>query len=361
MASISRSLFYLAARRIAAFGALLLISAAMVIGQTTYGRISGTITDSNGAAVPGATVVVTNPSTNFSRSVTTDDSGGYTFTNLAVGTYDISVEKTGFKKSIRSQTSLSADSRLTVDISLDTGLISEVVEVTQVSGETVNTTSGEVAKVIDAQQLNNLALNGRNYYQLLSIIPGAVVTADDALDTNLATNTININGNRGVSNNLSVDGGNNLNAGSNASQINNVGIDFIQEVKLQTSNFSAEYGRNSGANINVITKRGTNDFRGTLFEYGRNDALDARDAFAAVAPKLRYNNYGFSVGGPMPYLGFGDDGGKLFRSGKNKFFFFGGMEWKKIRRSGATNTQTLPTAAELNGIFRLRLRCFDGS
>jgi hypothetical protein len=355
----NRSL-YLAAQKLAAFSSLLLLSAAMVMGQTTYGRISGTITDSNGAAVPGASVVVSNPSTNFSRSVTTDENGGYTFTNLSVGTYDISVEKTGFKKTIRSQTSLSADARLTVDIALDTGLISEVVEVTQVSGETVNTTSGEVAKVIDAQQLNNLALNGRNYYQLMSIIPGAVVTADDALDTNLATNTININGNRGVSNNLSVDGGNNLNAGSNASQINNVGIDFIQEVKLQTSNFSAEYGRNSGANINVITKRGTNDFRGSLFEYGRNDALDARDAFAAVTPKLRYNNYGFSIGGPMPYPRFSDGSTPAFSNGKGKLFFFGGMEWKKIRRSGATNTQTLPTSAELNGDFRTRLRGFDG-
>lgn len=126
---------------------------------------------------------------------------------------------------------MSADARLTVDFALEAGQISEVVEVTQSNGETVNTTSGEVGKVIDNQQIENLALNGRNYYQLLSVVPGAVVTADDSLDTNLATNTININGNRGVSKNLTVDGGNNLNAGSNASQINNVGLDFIQEVK----------------------------------------------------------------------------------------------------------------------------------
>src|SRR6185436_11085954 len=141
--------------------------------------------------------------------------------------------------------------------------------------------------------------------------------------------------NRGVSNNLTVDGGNNNNAGSNASQINNVGLDFIQEVKLQTSNFSAEYGRNSGAQINVITKRGTNKYHGSLFEFLRNDMFDARDAFAATKPMLRYHNYGFSLGGPLPFFNFGE-GGPMIKSGKDKLFFFGGMEWKSIHRSGAS-------------------------
>ncbi len=199
--------------------------------QTNVGRISGTVSDSTGAVVPNASVIASDAATNFSRTATTDENGYYTLTNLPVGTYSVSVEVQSFKKSIKTENALSADARLTVDFALEAGQISEVVEVTQSSGETVNTTSGEVGKVIDNQQIENLALNGRNYYQLLSVVPGAVVTADDSLDTNLATNTININGNRGVSNNLTVDGGNNLNAGSNASQINNVGLDFIQEVK----------------------------------------------------------------------------------------------------------------------------------
>jgi hypothetical protein len=224
----------------------------------------------------------------------------------------------------------------------------------------VNTTSGEVAKVIDSQQVGNLALNGRNYYQLLSVIPGAVVTTDDNIATDLATNTININGSRGVANNLTVDGGNNLNAGSNASQINNVGVDFIQEVKLQTSNFSAEYGRNSGAQINVITKRGTNKYHGSAFEFWRNDALDARNFFAAVKPTLRYNNYGYSFNGPLPYPNFGENDGPLLKSGKDKFFFFWGQEWKQIHRLAATAVRTLPTVPELTGDFSFRLRGFDG-
>lgn len=340
--------------------AFILVFAALAYGQTSFGRISGTVSDSSGGAVPNATVTITDPSTSFSRTATTDSSGFFTVTNLAVGTYTVQVEMANFKKAVLPGNVVSADSRLTVDVVLQVGEFSEVVVVTQTSGETVNTTSGEVAKVIDSQQVSNLALNGRNYYQLLSVIPGAVATTDDNIDTNLATNTININGSRGVANNLTVDGGNNLNAGSNASQINNVGVDFIQEVKLQTSNFSAEYGRNSGAQINVITKRGTNKYHGSMFEFWRNDAMDARNFFAAVKPTLRYNNYGYSLSGPMWYPNFGENKGPSFKDGKDKFFFFWGQEWKTIHRLAATGVRTLPTSAELAGDFSVRLRGFDG-
>src|SRR4029079_8418898 len=240
----------------------------------------------------------------------------------------VAAEQAGFKKATQADIPLTADARLTIDFALEPGDVTGTVQITTAAGETVNTTSGEVAKVIDSQQVANLALNGRNYYQLLSVIPGSVATTDDQIDTNLATNTININGSRGVANNLTVDGGNNNNAGSNASQINNVGVDFIQEVKLQTSNFSAEYGRNSGAQINVINKRGTNKYHGSMFEFFRNDAMDAKNFFTSVRPTLRYNNYGYSFSGPMPFFHFGDGGGPAFTSGKNKFFFFWGEEWK---------------------------------
>ena len=337
--------------------AIALIAGSSVAGgaQTTNGRISGTITDSAGAAIPNATVTVSNPATNFSRIAATDGSGFYTVTNLPVGDYSVMVEVPNFKKAILVENHISADSRLTVDVSLETGQLSETVEVTPTTGETVNITSGEVGKVIDNQQVENLALNGRNYYQLLSLVPGAVLTQEDALDTNLNTANTTINGNRGVTNNLMVDGGNNNNAGSNASQINNVGPDFIQEVKLQTSNFSAEYGRSSGAQINVTTKRGTNNFHGSAFEFLRNDAMDARSFFAPVRPFLRYNDYGYSIGGPMPFFNFGENDGPMFKSGKDKFYFFWGQEWKSIHRQAAVVTRTLPTLAELNGDFSLRL------
>jgi hypothetical protein len=173
---------------------------------------------------------------------------------------------------------------------------------------------------------------------LLTLIPGVAQTTDDQLElsTSLATNTQSVNGNRGQMTNMTVDGGTNLQSGSNASQINNVGIDFIQEVKVQTSNFSAEYGRNSGAQVNVVTRSGTNSFHGSAFEYLRNDKLDARNFFAPVRPTLRYNDFGYSFGGPIQ---------------KDKFFFFGGQEWKKIRRLANPVVRTLPTQAELNGDF----------
>ena len=138
----------------------------LVVGQTNFGRISGTVSDATGAAVPNATVTISNPATNFLRTVTTDGSGFYTVTNIPVGTYAVMVEMQNFKKAIRTGNVINADSRLTVDVALETGQISELVEVTPTSGETVNTTSGEVGKVIDNQQVDNLALNGRNYYQL---------------------------------------------------------------------------------------------------------------------------------------------------------------------------------------------------
>jgi hypothetical protein len=201
--------------------------------------------------------------------------------------------------------------------------------------------------VIDQQQVQNLALNGRNYIQLLSFVPGVALLNDDQLEltTSLATNNQSINGNRGQTNNVTIDGGFNLQSGSNASQINNLGIDYIQEVKIQTSNFSAEYGRNSGAQVSLVTRSGGNDFHGSAFEFLRNDKLDARSFFAPVRPTLRFNNFGYSIGGPIV---------------KDKLFFFGGEEWKYIRRLSSAQRRTVPSLAELNGDFSFRLRGPDG-
>ncbi|HTG87706.1 MAG TPA: Plug domain-containing protein, partial [Pyrinomonadaceae bacterium] len=202
-------------------------------------------------------------------------------------------------------------------------------------------------RVIDQQQVQNLALNGRNYIQLLSLVPGVALLNDDQLEltTSLATGNQSINGNRGQTNNVTVDGGFNLQSGSNASQINNLGIDFIQEVKIQTANFSAEYGRNSGAQVSLVTRSGSNDFHGAGWEFLRNDKLDARSFFAPVRPTLRFNNFGYAFGGP------------IF---KDKLFFFGGQEWKYIRRLSAAQRRTVPSLAELNGDFSFRLRGADG-
>jgi len=205
--------------------------------------------------------------------------------------------------------------------------------------ETINTTSGELARVIDSSQVKTVALNARNYMQLLSLTPGTALTVDDqlSLTTSLAINNQSVNGNRPDSNALSVDGGFNMDSGSNASQVNNVGIDFIREVAIKSSNFSAEYGRNSGASINVVTRSGGDSYHGTVFEFIRNEKLDAKNpAPGAIKTPLRFNDFGWDVGGPIK---------------RGKLFFFAGEEWKRIRLTAVPQSRTLPTAAELTGDF----------
>lgn len=225
--------------------------------QTISGQISGTVTDGSQGRLPGVLVTVIHDGTQAARTATTDDEGRWLVTNLAPGSYTVTAEIQGFKKASRSGFVLTADGRLTADLALDVGGITEVVQVAAVAGETVNRTSGEIARTIDGNQVRDMALNGRNYMQLASVIPGAALLNDDSLDltTSLSTTAQSINGARGNSTSLLIDGGQNLDSGSNGSQINNVGIDFIEEVKIQTSNFSAEYGRQSGASINVIDRK----------------------------------------------------------------------------------------------------------
>lgn len=335
---------------------LALASPQMAGAQTIVGRISGTVTDPNKAVLPNAQVTVTNEATNFARAVNTDENGYYVVTNLQAGTYTVAVQLAGFKKALRSDNTLVADGRLTIDVQLETGLITESVDITgSVVGETVNITSGEIARVVDQEQVQNLALNARNFMNLTQLIPGSAQLDDNqlALTTSLNVNGAQaINGNRTNTTSINVDGGNNLDSGSNNSIINNVGIDFIQEMKIQTSNFSAEYGRNSGAAVNVVTRSGSNEFHGSAFEFIRNDRLDARNFFAPRRGKLRFNDFGYAIGGPVTIPG--------LYTGKDKFFFFFGQEWKKIRQDSPVGTQTLPTSRELNGDFSFRLRGPDG-
>jgi len=306
--------------------------------QGIFGRISGTVTDSQGGAVAGAKISIVNEDTKLARATTTDANGYYVASDLPVGSYSVTAEQAGFKSVKSTGNDLVAGARLTVALTLPVGDVFQKVEVVAVA-ESVNTTSGELARTIDSNEVKDVALNGRNYMQLLSLIPGVAIQTDDELNltTSLATNNQSVNGNRNDSNSLSVDGGFNLDSGSNSSQVNNVGIDFIREVAVKSSNFSAEYGRNSGASVNVVTRSGGNSFHGALFEFIRNDVLDARDPTpGAVKGPLRFNDFGWDFGGPIK---------------RGKLFFFGGQEWKRIRRSANAAVRTLPTSAEVNGDF----------
>jgi hypothetical protein len=308
-----------------------------VDGQILVGRISGAVTDSTGAAVASAQVAVTNQDTQASRLVTTDSRGFYSVQELPIGPYRVEVHQAGFKRTSQSGLSLVADGRLTANFTLEVGELSQSV-VVQARPEQLNTTSGEIAHVVDQRQVNNLPLNGRSYMELLTLIPGAAVTNPDQFSVNTSLSATNqvVNGHRSNQNNITVDGVGNLDNGSNGSLINNVSPDFMQEVKIQTSNFSAEYGRSTGAAFNLATKNGTNQFHGAAFEYFRNDVLDARNVFSPVKTELRYNDFGYDVGGPIL---------------RNKVFFFIGEEWKRLRQQAAPMRETLPTMAELNGNF----------
>jgi len=317
--------------------------------QDVFGRISGTVTDTQGAVIPDATITITNEQTQLSRTLKTDAHGFYVTDDLPVGMYTVSASaQQGFKAFKKTGNDLSAGARLTVDMKLEVGSNTQVVEVTA-SGETVNTVSGELARTVDSQQVQNLALNERNYVQLVSLVPGAALTAFDqtSLTTGMSTTSSSVNGRRADGNNFTVDGGFNLDSGSNATQLDNVGIDFIQQVSIKTSNFSAEYGRNSGASVNVVTRSGGNQFHGTAFEYLRNNVFDAIPPNNKVnippgTPTknlesiLRYNDFGWNFGGPIIH---------------KKLFFFVGEEWKRIRQLAASQKLTIPTTAELAGNF----------
>jgi hypothetical protein len=318
--------------------ALLLLVVSAALAQTNFGRITGTVSDSSGAVIPGAKVTVVNEGTAAERVLATGQEGTYVATNLPVGIYSVRVTLPGFQPSARTGLNVVADARLTADVVLQPGTATETVNVIESAGEAVNTVSGEIARVVSTEQVQDLALNGRNYMQLVSLVPGTALLNEDqlALTTSLSTAEQSVNGNRGNSNNLQVDGGYNVDSGSLGSQINNVGIDFIREVNIKTSNFSAEYGRNSGAAINVITRSGSNQFHGSAFEFLRNDALDARSFFAPRKSKLRFNDFGWSLGGPVK---------------RNRLFVFAGQEWKKIRQDAAPRLASMPTRAERAGDF----------
>jgi hypothetical protein len=310
-------------------------------GQSIVGRISGAVSDSSGAVIPGVTVRMTNEATNLSRTATTDGSGYYVVTNLPVGNYAVAVEHAGFQPVTRTGNNVVADGRLNVNFTLQIASVGSTVEVIAAVGETVNTVSGEVGRVIDTQQVQDLALNGRNYMQLATLIPGAALLDEDqlALTTSLSITAQSINGTRGNTNYLAIDGGSNMDSGSNGSQVNNVGVDFIREVNIKSSAFSAEFGRNSGSSINVVTRGGGDRFHGGIREFFRNDKLDARNTFSPTKPALRFNNFGWDLGGPII---------------RRKLFFFGGQEFKRIRQYTTPTRRTLPTRAERAGDFTLR-------
>jgi hypothetical protein len=319
------------------------LQTAPAFAQTNVGQISGRITDASGGAMPGATVTATSEQTGLVQTATTDDAGGYVFASLPAGSYAIRVELTGFKPAAVKGLTLDAASRRTADLKLEVGDVAETVAVTAVTSQ-VETQSGDVSRVITGAQVNNIALNGRNYVQLLQLLPGSAITTTDPFSLGLNTTGQAINGVRSPSTYFLVDGADNMDNGANGATITQPSLDTISEVKVLTASYSAEFGGRAGAMINVVTKSGTKEFHGSGYEFRRDSALDARSFFDGKEPApLTFNNAGYTIGGPISLGGFNAD--------RSKLFFFFGQDWKK-NHAGTTNVNTVPTLAERSGDFR---------
>ena len=327
-------------------------------GQDIVGRIAGTVTDSSGASVANAQVTITNEATLIRRNVAADKNGYFAADELPAGTYSVTAEQNGFKTTAKKGNVLTAGGRLTVDLMLVVGSVTETVTVSA-TGDTVNTTSGEISTTVTEQQVKNLALNQRHYESLVGLVPGAALqgsgTNPAALTASYNNSVADINGQRLDGQNWSVDGGFNLDSGSNNSVFNQVGVDFIQEVDVQASNYDAEFGRSASATINVVTKSGGSQYHGGGFEFVQNNVFNAENAgtkltspaatgYTAVPP-FHFNDFGWDAGGPIPLI-----------QRKGKLFFFAGQEWKKFRGvypglTAASVEETFPTATEVAGNF----------
>ena len=332
---------------------LCLISIA-VFAQENTGTIVGTISDATGAPVPNAKVEVRNTDRNLVMlASTTNETGNYVATLLPVGNYSVSVEVKGFKKATKSAIELHVASKLTISVNLEIGDLTEQVTV-EASAVQVELQSATSAGLIDGTEIRELSLNNRNFMQLIALMPG--VTSNSATDemfigtTNPlgGTNTIPfaINGGRTSGNNIMIDGADNVDRGSNLTILSYPSVDAIAEFKVLRGQYSAEFGRGSTGQVNVITKSGQSKFHGSAYEFFRNDLLAGNNFFNNLRgikrPPYRYNNFGYTFSGPVA---FGN-----FKKLKNKTFFFWSQEFHRVITYGTFNP-LLPTDNLKKGIF----------
>ena len=333
-------------------GCLALLLRLPFYGQT-LGEIAGEVKDSSGAVVPGASVTATNVATNVSRAVVTNDAGIYAFPALVPGTYRVRVEMRGFKPVTRSDIALQVQQTARIDFTLEVGQLSEAIEVTGATA-LMTTENATVGTVIDNQQIIEMPLNGRNFLQLVSLSPNVSYgfatpgQAGGRQGGSRAGQNISLMGMRGTWNRFTLDGIENTDVNFNL-YVLLPSIDVLQEFKVQSGIYPAEFGR-AASQINVSTKPGTNQFHGALFEFLRNDKLDARQYdFIGTVPKktpFRWNQYGYALGGPVWIP-------KVF-NGKNRLFFMSNYEGYRDRKQ-FQSVYTTPTAAMRNGDFSYAL------
>jgi hypothetical protein len=312
-------------------------AAPLARAQSTGGRIRGTVMDASGSAVPAATVTLVNEANHATRDVQTGANGEYIFIEVPVGTYEIDSVGQGFKKYTRKGIVLDLNEVITVDISLQIGGSTEVVEVTG-APPVVDTTSTQLGAVVNERSSTQLPLNERDVYQLLQLQPGV----QSQIGNNLfygsdKAGVVTVNGGRGRANNYSVNGGDGNDLFANLPAVQ-PSPDSIEEFRVISNSFDAEYGRNSGAVVNVVTKSGTNEFHGSTYEFFRNDVLNAHGfSFLPTAkPPFKQNQFGGTFGGPIK---------------KDKTFFFASYEGRRIVRGVVSQPTPVPTGADEGGDF----------
>ena len=324
---------------------LSLLCCAVFVHAQGYGTISGKVNDSTGALIPGATVTATQTKTGATSVTQTNNQGFYVFPSLPPANYSISANANGFQKYIQNGVVLQADQSATVNIQLEVGSQTQSVTVTE-NAASVDTSTGTISQVINEQLVNDLPLNQRNAAALTTLATGVVVSPNDGADqgntkTFPVAVTIAANGSRANETNYMLDGGNNVDEYTNV----NAPFPFpdaLQEFSIQTSNYNAEYGHNSGGVVNIITKSGSTAFHGTTFEYLRNRVFNARNYFATSVDPMHRNQVGATLGGPVkiPHLS----------SGQHTFFFFGYQKTILHDYVGGKSAY-LPTQANLSGDF----------
>lgn len=329
--------------------ATITFTALSVFAQQVTGTITGTVVDQTNQSIVGATVTLVATSTNDTRTTTSNEQGAFTFPAVQPGAYSITVEHPGFKSYTRSDLHLTASQRLSVgDLPLSIGAVTESVKVTGVTAS-VQTASAENSAVITAKQTENILVRGRDVVSLLRTLPGVTYGGDqESVGGAYGTSTPNISGNRSSTNTMSLDGlsGNDLGTPNNFSSA--VNMDAVGEVKVLLNNYQAEYGRNGGAMINVITKSGSRDFHGSGYWYKRHEQFNANDFFnnrnSLPKARYRYNTLGGTIGGPVYIPG-------KFNTEKDKLFFFYAIEDWRTATPQAIRQVTVPTALERAGDF----------
>ena len=354
-------------------GAVLLLAACLALAGAaraqvteTAAEINGQVTDAAGAAIPGATVVISSDATRQERRVQASEDGVYRVTQLAPGTYTLTVEQAGFKRHVESGVVLNARDRRLLNVALEAGNVNETVTVTSEQNVVQDTPTQQT--LISGTQVMEIPLVNRDFTKLMELVPGVSSDLSDETSFGL-TNvvSVSINGMRRNGVNYLVDGVSNTDVGSNITLLSTPTVDSIKEFKVLSSNYTAEIGRSGGGTVTVVTRGGENDFHGSIYDFARNDRFNANTFFNnrrgrnpvtgepnAPTPRLRYHNFGGTFSGPIFFPRFGE-GGPAVWSGRDRTFFFFSHEQRRVTRGITESVAIVPSLAQRSGDFSQNL------